>query len=128
MGLESGIRDPGSGKNLFRISDQGPGFKKASVPGSATLLFSRIRTWSNLQLPGSDCLAHLVGDEAEPLVVQLVRLEDVDGLQLLLLPGGELLATALFPLQRGRAHRRLVRVPQPQSKQGKRLQEVLSTT
>ncbi len=76
-------------------------------------------------------LAHLVGDEAEPLVVQLVRLEDVDGLQLLLLPGGEvllLLLAALFPLQRGRAHRRLVRVPQPQPEQRKRLQEVLSTT
>jgi hypothetical protein len=36
---ESGIRDPGSGKNLFRIPD--PGVKKAPIPdpgsGSATL-------------------------------------------------------------------------------------------
>jgi hypothetical protein len=30
-----GIRDPGSGKNLFRIPD--PGVKKALDPGSATL-------------------------------------------------------------------------------------------
>jgi hypothetical protein len=38
MGLGSGIRDPGSGKNLFRIPD--PGVKKAPDPGSgsATLL------------------------------------------------------------------------------------------
>ena len=38
MGLGSGIRDPGSGKNLVRIPD--PGVKKAPVPGSgsATLL------------------------------------------------------------------------------------------
>ncbi len=34
----SGIRDPGSGKNLFRIPD--PGVKKAPDPGSATLLFN----------------------------------------------------------------------------------------
>jgi hypothetical protein len=32
MGLGSGIRDPGSGKNLFRIPD--PGVKKAPDPGS----------------------------------------------------------------------------------------------
>ncbi len=38
MALVSGIRDPGSGKNLFRIPD--PGVKKASDPGSgsATLM------------------------------------------------------------------------------------------
>jgi hypothetical protein len=38
MGLGSGIRDPGSGKNLFRIPD--PGVKKAPIPdpGSATLI------------------------------------------------------------------------------------------
>ncbi len=35
MGLGSGIRDPGSGKNPFRIPD--PGVKKAPDPGSATL-------------------------------------------------------------------------------------------
>jgi hypothetical protein len=35
MGLGSGIRDTGSGKNLFRIPD--PGVKKAPDPGSATL-------------------------------------------------------------------------------------------
>jgi hypothetical protein len=34
MGLGSGIRDPGSGINLFRIPD--PGVKKAPDPGSAT--------------------------------------------------------------------------------------------
>jgi hypothetical protein len=32
MGLGSGIRDPGSGKNLSRIPD--PGVKKAPDPGS----------------------------------------------------------------------------------------------
>jgi hypothetical protein len=32
MGLGSGIRDPGSRKNLFRIPD--PGVKKAPDPGS----------------------------------------------------------------------------------------------
>jgi hypothetical protein len=39
MGLGSGIRDQGSGKNPFRIPD--PGVKKAPDPGSgsATLLF-----------------------------------------------------------------------------------------
>ncbi len=36
MGLGSGIRDPGSGKNLFRIPYPGPGVKKAPDPGSAT--------------------------------------------------------------------------------------------
>ncbi len=35
MGLGSGIRDLGSGKNLFRIPD--PGVKKAPDPGSGTL-------------------------------------------------------------------------------------------
>jgi hypothetical protein len=39
MGLGSGIRDPGSGKNLFRIPD--PEVKKAPDPGSATLLACR---------------------------------------------------------------------------------------
>jgi hypothetical protein len=40
MGLGSGIRDPGSGKNLFQIPDSG--FKKAPDPGSgsATLILS----------------------------------------------------------------------------------------
>jgi hypothetical protein len=40
MGLGSGIRDQGSGKNLFRILDPGPGVKKAPDPGSgsATLI------------------------------------------------------------------------------------------
>jgi hypothetical protein len=32
MGLRSGIRDPGSGKNLFRIPD--PGVRKAPDHGS----------------------------------------------------------------------------------------------
>jgi hypothetical protein len=34
MGLGSGIRDPGSGKNLFRFPD--PGVKKAPDPGSGS--------------------------------------------------------------------------------------------
>jgi hypothetical protein len=34
MGFGSGIRDPGSGKNLFRIPD--PGVKKAPDPGSGS--------------------------------------------------------------------------------------------
>jgi hypothetical protein len=34
MGSGSGIRDPGSGKNLFRIPD--PGVKKAPDPGSGS--------------------------------------------------------------------------------------------
>jgi hypothetical protein len=41
----SGIRDPGSGKNLFRIPD--PGVKKAPDPGSATL-FSSYFGWLGL--------------------------------------------------------------------------------
>ncbi len=58
MDLGSGIRDPGSGKNLFRIPD--PGVKKAPDPGSriripdpdpgsgsATLYFSKSRVFSN---------------------------------------------------------------------------------
>jgi hypothetical protein len=42
MGLRSGIRDPGSGKNLFRIPD--PGVKEAPDPGSgsATLVFIQV--------------------------------------------------------------------------------------
>jgi hypothetical protein len=34
MGLGSVIRDPGSGRNLFRIPD--PGVKKAPDPGSGS--------------------------------------------------------------------------------------------
>jgi hypothetical protein len=34
------VWDPGSGKNLFRIPDLGPGVKKAPDSGSATLLDS----------------------------------------------------------------------------------------
>jgi hypothetical protein len=34
MGLGSGIRDPGSGKNLFQIPD--PGVKKVPDPGSGS--------------------------------------------------------------------------------------------
>jgi hypothetical protein len=43
MGLGFGIRDPGSGKNLFRIPD--PGVKKAPDPGSgsATLNSNKAR-------------------------------------------------------------------------------------
>jgi hypothetical protein len=38
MGLGSGIRDPGSGKNLFQIPD--PGVKKAPDPGSGSATLS----------------------------------------------------------------------------------------
>jgi hypothetical protein len=40
MGLGSGIRDPGSGKNLFRILD--PGVKKAPYPGSGSATLENI--------------------------------------------------------------------------------------
>ncbi len=44
MGLGSGIQDPGSGKNLFRIPD--PGVKKAPDPGSGSAtLGSRHFLW-----------------------------------------------------------------------------------
>jgi hypothetical protein len=36
--LKIWVWDPGSGKNLFRIPDPGPGVKKAPDPRSATLL------------------------------------------------------------------------------------------
>jgi hypothetical protein len=39
MVLGSGIRDPGSGKNLFRIPD--PGVKKAPDPGSGSATLGR---------------------------------------------------------------------------------------
>jgi hypothetical protein len=42
MGLASGIREPGSWKNLFRIPD--PGVKKAPDPGSATLQYTKLRS------------------------------------------------------------------------------------
>jgi hypothetical protein len=53
----SGIRDPGSGKNLFRIPD--PGFKKAPDPGSgsATLKKFQLHFFSfnfGHQNPGSE--------------------------------------------------------------------------
>jgi hypothetical protein len=48
MGLGSGIRDPGSGKNLFRIPD--PGVKKEPDPGSATLLFGQSRSRIRIQI------------------------------------------------------------------------------
>ncbi len=59
MGLGSGIRDPGSGKNLLRIPD--PGVKKAPDPGSgsATLiqivqtLKNRTKTYSGSRIQGS---------------------------------------------------------------------------
>jgi hypothetical protein len=47
MGLGSGIRDPGSGKNLFRIPD--PGVKEAPDPGSGSATLNLIKnsliTW-----------------------------------------------------------------------------------
>jgi hypothetical protein len=39
MGLGSGIRDPGFGKNLFWIPD--PGVKKAPDPGSGSATLER---------------------------------------------------------------------------------------
>ena len=47
MGLGSGIRGPGSGKNLFRIPD--PGVKKAPDPGSgsATLATNMYNMFQN---------------------------------------------------------------------------------
>jgi hypothetical protein len=39
MGLGSGIRDPGSGKSLFRISH--PGIEKAPDPGSGSATLAR---------------------------------------------------------------------------------------
>jgi hypothetical protein len=43
-----GIRDPRSGKNLFRIPDPGLGVKKSPDPGSSTLVFLQVAT----RLPG----------------------------------------------------------------------------
>jgi hypothetical protein len=45
----SGIRDPGSGKNLFRIPDPGSRGQKAPNPGygSATLIFP---SWIRIQI------------------------------------------------------------------------------
>jgi hypothetical protein len=43
MGLGSGIRDPGSGKNLFRIPD--PGVKKAPDPGSGSATLEKSATY-----------------------------------------------------------------------------------
>ena len=42
MSLGSGIRDPGSGKNLFRIPD--PGVKKAPDPGSGSATLPKTAT------------------------------------------------------------------------------------
>jgi hypothetical protein len=39
MGFGSGIRDPGSGKNLFRIPD--PEVKKAPDPGSGSATLAK---------------------------------------------------------------------------------------
>jgi hypothetical protein len=52
MGLGYGIRNPGSGKNLFRIPD--PGAKKHPIPdpGSATLQFPC--SWIRIRIPNSD--------------------------------------------------------------------------
>jgi hypothetical protein len=45
MGLGSGIRGPGSGKNLFRIPD--PGVKKAPDPGSRSATLRSIRSMAS---------------------------------------------------------------------------------
>jgi hypothetical protein len=46
MGLGSGIRDPRSGKNLFRIPD--PGVKKAPDPGSGSATLEATEKFKNL--------------------------------------------------------------------------------
>jgi hypothetical protein len=65
MSLGSGIRDPGSGINLFRIPD--PGFKKAPIPdpgsGSATLIVIIINFFKTLQC--TDCYGDAVMEEGE---------------------------------------------------------------
>jgi hypothetical protein len=54
MGLGSGIRDPGSGKNLFRIPD--PGVKEAPDPGSGSATLNLIKnsliTWVSSKIYG----------------------------------------------------------------------------
>ena len=53
MGLGSGIRDPGSGKNIFWIPDPGPGVKKALDAGSGfALLFGS--PYPDKQQPAQD--------------------------------------------------------------------------
>jgi len=44
MVLGSGIRDPGSGKNLFRIPDLGSRGQKAPDPGSGSATLAREST------------------------------------------------------------------------------------
>jgi hypothetical protein len=48
MGLGYGIRDPGSGKNLFRIPD--PEVKKASDPGSGSATLTEPDNNNNLDI------------------------------------------------------------------------------
>ncbi len=55
MGLGSGIRDPGSGKNIFRIPD--PGVKKAPDPGSGSATLSPICFHLNRIGNGNDDIA-----------------------------------------------------------------------
>jgi hypothetical protein len=47
MDLGSGIRDPGSGKNLFRIPD--PGVKKAPDPGSGSATLQKTKKCHHLK-------------------------------------------------------------------------------
>jgi hypothetical protein len=72
-----GIRDPRSGKNLFRIPD--PGVKKAPDPGSATL---RLTSYKCIRVPVRLCLLQPL-QKLRPLALQsaLLRLQR---LQLLL--------------------------------------------
>jgi hypothetical protein len=50
MGLGSGIRDSGSGKNLFQIPD--PGVKKALDPGSGSATLGTSRLPKNNEIGG----------------------------------------------------------------------------
>jgi hypothetical protein len=61
MGLGFGIRDPGSGKTLFRISDPGSKRHRISGPGSATLASrSMMYGSSGIPCPWSQAKVHFI--------------------------------------------------------------------
>jgi hypothetical protein len=60
----SEIRDPGSGKNLFRIPD--PGVKKAPDPGSGSATLGRIRMFLGLPDPHMDPLVTSTDPTLDP--------------------------------------------------------------
>jgi hypothetical protein len=57
MDLGSGIRDPGSGKNLFKIPD--PGVKKAPDPGSGSATLMAPNTITKLEKKKNMAMSHL---------------------------------------------------------------------